>query len=50
VKWSVDEADGGEIDQGGRYQAPDKAGSYHVTAVSASDPQVSARATVTVGG
>ncbi|MDR3671292.1 MAG: hypothetical protein P4L36_10620 [Holophaga sp.] len=50
VKWSVDEADGGIIDQEGRYLPPAKAGTYHVTAVSTSDSQVSARATVVVGG
>jgi len=50
VKWSVDEPDGGEIDQDGRYLPPPKAGTYHVSAVSILDPQVSARATVVVGG
>jgi hypothetical protein len=49
VKWTVEEEGGGEIDQDGRYQAPARAGTYHVTA-SAGDPQVSARATVAVGG
>jgi len=50
VKWSVDEPGGGEIDQDGRYQAPARPGTYHVTAVSGADPQVSARATIVVGG
>ena len=50
VKWSVDEPDGGVIDQEGRYQPPARAGTFHVTAVSTSDTQVSARATVVVGG
>lgn len=50
VKWSVDEPGGGEISEDGRYQAPAKAGTYHVSAVSSVDPQVSARATVVVGG
>jgi hypothetical protein len=50
VKWSVDEPGGGEIDQDGRYLAPARAGTYHVTAVSTLDPQASARATVVVNG
>jgi hypothetical protein len=50
VKWSVDEPDGGVIDQDGRYQPPARGGTFHVTAVSTSDAQVSARATVVVGG
>ena len=48
LKWSVEETDGGEIDQDGRYLAPSRPGTYHVTAASASDPLASARATVTV--
>jgi hypothetical protein len=50
VKWSVDEPGGGEIDQDGRYLAPARSGTFHVTAVSTLDPQTSARATVVVGG
>ncbi len=50
VKWSVDEPGGGEISEEGRYLPPAKAGTYHVSAVSTLDPQVSARATVVVGG
>jgi len=50
VKWTVDEPDGGEISEDGRYQPPPKAGTYHVTAVSTVDPQASGRATVVVGG
>ena len=48
LKWSVDESDGGEIDQDGHYLAPSRPGTYHVTAASASDPLASARVTVTV--
>jgi len=48
LKWSVDESDGGEIDQDGHYLAPSRPGTYHVTAASANDPLASARATVTV--
>jgi hypothetical protein len=49
VTWQVDETNGGEIGEDGRYLPPIKAGTYHVTAVSTLDPQVSARATVVVG-
>jgi hypothetical protein len=50
VKWTVDEPGGGEISEDGRYQPPAKPGTYHVTAVSTLDPQISARATVVVAG
>jgi len=50
VKWTVDEPDGGEIDQDGRYLPPARPGTYHVTAVPTLDPQVSAQATVVVAG
>ncbi len=49
VKWTVDEPDGGEVDQDGRYQAPARPGTYHVSAASTLDPLASARATVVVG-
>ena len=49
VKWQVDEPGGGEISEDGRYQPPPRPGTYHVTALSTYDPQVSARATVQVG-
>ena len=48
VRWSVQEPSGGWITEDGRYTAPDKAGSYHVSAVSTVDPSVSVQATVTV--
>ena len=50
VNWEVEEAGGGEISENGRYQPPAKAGTFHVRAVSTFDPEVSARATVVVGG
>jgi hypothetical protein len=50
VKWTVDEAGGGEISEDGRYLPPAKAGTYHVTVTSTLDPLVSAQATVVVGG
>ena len=50
VKWMVDEPDGGEISEEGRYLPPAKPGTYHVTAVSTLDPLVSSQATVVVGG
>ena len=49
VTWGVEEANGGEIGEDGRYLAPAKPGTYHVTAVSTLDPQAAARATVVVG-
>ncbi len=48
VRWSVQEAHGGEITEEGRYTAPGRAGSYHVVATSTVDPSVSAQATVLV--
>ena len=50
VKWTVDEPNGGEISEDGRYLPPPRAGTYHVTAASTLDPQVTSRATVVVGG
>ena len=50
VKWSVDEPEGGTISDTGHYQAPARAGTFHVTATSTLDPAASARATVVVGG
>ena len=48
VRWSVQEANGGSITEEGRYTAPDKPGTYHVTAVSSVDPSVAVQATVNV--
>jgi len=48
LKWAVEETDGGEIDQDGRYLAPARPGVYHVTAADASDSLAGARVTVTV--
>lgn len=50
VKWSVDEPNGGAISDEGHYQPPSRPGTYHVTATSTLAPDVSARATVVVGG
>ena len=47
--WSVEEADGGEITQDGRYTAPRRPGVYHVIATATGDPAASARTPVTVG-
>ena len=48
VTWQVEETGGGEITPEGRYTAPPKGGTYHVTATSTLDPTVGARATVVV--
>lgn len=48
VVWAVEEPGGGEIDGEGRYQAPSRPGTFHVTATAAGDPRQSARATVVV--
>ena len=48
VRWSVEEANGGDIGEDGRYVAPSRPGTYHVLAVSTVDPAASARATVVV--
>jgi hypothetical protein len=49
VRWGVQEPGGGEITEEGRYTAPSRHGTYHVTAVFAADPSVYSQATVTVG-
>ena len=49
VKWRVEEAGGGDIGEDGRYLAPSRPGTYHVTATSTFDPQTSAQAAVVVG-
>jgi hypothetical protein len=49
VVWSVLEHDGGGIDQGGLYTAPDREGTYHIVAASSADPDLTAVATVAVG-
>lgn len=46
--WAVEEPEGGEITQDGRYTAPRRPGVYHITATSTVDPSAVARATVTV--
>jgi len=48
VTWSVQEANGGTITQGGTYTAPNIEGTFHVIATSVADPTKSAKATVTV--
>jgi len=49
VLWTVQEgANGGTIDVGGVYTAPNKPGTYHVAAALESDPSKSVAATVTV--
>jgi hypothetical protein len=48
ARWSVEEGNGGEIGEDGRYLAPARTGTYHVLAVSTLDPTVSARGTVVV--
>ncbi len=48
VTWSVDEVNGGTVDATGRYSAPSKVGTYHVTATSVEDPTAQAKATFTV--
>jgi hypothetical protein len=49
VLWKVEESGGGDIGEDGRYLAPAKAGTYHVTATSTLDSQAAAQATVVVG-
>lgn len=48
VRWSIQENGGGEITEHGRYTAPDRRGTYHITATSTVDAAMSALATVTV--
>lgn len=49
VRWSVDEADGGTIDETGLYRAPAQAGGrYHVRATSQSDDALTVAAEVEV--
>jgi PKD repeat protein len=48
VAWSVVEAGGGSITSAGLYTAPATPGTFHVKAVAAADPTVSAQATVIV--
>lgn len=48
VTWQVEEPGGGEVTPEGRYTAPARPGTYHVSAVSTLDPTVGARATVVV--
>lgn len=48
VVWSVQEANGGTVTQGGVYTAPATRGTYHVVATSAHDASKKATATVTV--
>ncbi len=50
VFWNVVESSkGGSIASNGVYTAPETAGTYHVMAVSATDPSKSATVTITVG-
>jgi Bacterial Ig-like domain (group 2) len=48
VTWSVEEKDGGTINELGQYTAPKIQGVYHVVASSRARPQASSVATVTV--
>lgn len=49
VIWSVKDADGGNIDDNGLYQAPSAPGTYEISAVSASDSESRTSAFVIVG-
>lgn len=49
VIWSVADADGGNIDENGLYQAPSTPGTYEIVAVSAADAGSRASAFVIVG-
>ncbi len=40
VTWSVQDAEGGKIDQNGLYQAPSKPGTYEIVAESTADPEI----------
>jgi len=48
VIWAVTEDGGGEVSSDGRYIAPSRPGTYHVTATSAQDAATTATALVTV--
>jgi len=48
VRWEVQEGTGGAVDDKGLYRAPDRAGTFHVTAVSKADRTLRTTATVTV--
>lgn len=48
VTWSIEEPEGGTITPEGQYTAPSRPGTYHVTATSTVDPEVSVSATVRV--
>lgn len=48
VTWSVQDGDGGKIDQNGLYQAPSSPGTYEIVACSSADPEVKASAFVIV--
>jgi hypothetical protein len=48
VTWRVEEADGGTVSDSGVYTAPGIPGTYHVTAISTSDPSKRVTAPVTV--
>lgn len=48
VTWSVEEPDGGRIDESGRYVSPPKPGEFHVVATSKDDPSAVTKAKVTV--
>ena len=49
VTWSVIDADGGNIDDNGLYQAPSAAGTYEISAQSNADPNIRVSAFVIVG-
>jgi len=48
VRWVVDESEGGTVDASGLYQAPQRAGTFHVRAISLADSSVSGTAQVYV--
>ncbi len=47
VVWSVEEADGGRVDESGLYVAPETPGTYHLVATSVDDPEVSVTVNIT---
>jgi len=48
VKWEVNDTNGGSINAGGVYNAPDVAGTYEITVRSEADESVFAKAFVIV--
>jgi hypothetical protein len=48
VIWSIQDNEGGKIDQNGLYQAPSKSGTYEIVATSTADPATKTSAFVIV--